>query len=453
MIGVRKIARWTSLVLWVGGSIASGQDCSQTSIGETPISELTGTYQGFSGGLYPGSNLLPAGHQTGGLVLGDQIVPRDASGQPDGGGQIVMISIGMSNTTQEFSRFIPLANADPDKDPRLTIVDTAQGGQDARRIADPNAQYWQTVLQRLQQAGVTADQVQVAWLKEAVARPTADFPEHAEELRDLLGTIVQIAHDLFPNLRQVYLSSRIYAGYATTTLNPEPFAYESGFSVRWVIERQIQGDPNLNYDPQAGPVEAPWLAWGPYTWADGLTPRADGLIWECSDFEADGTHPGPTAETKVAEMLLEFFKSDPVARAWFRADGGPCSNRARLQAYGSGTNGTLGEPQITIEGLATLPGQAVIRVDRARPQSGVIHLLGFAPDQVPAFGGIVLVGNPIIFSSTSNGNGRTVLNLGALPPNPSFCGINAYTQAVVVDPQGPTGVFAFTRGLRVLLGR
>src|SRR5918992_184576 len=68
-----------------------------------------------------------------------QVHPLNAKGQPDPNGRIVLLSIGMSNTTQEFSRFKQMADADPDKNPRVTIVDGAQGGQDATAIRNPNA--------------------------------------------------------------------------------------------------------------------------------------------------------------------------------------------------------------------------------------------------------------------------------------------------------------------------
>ena len=45
-----------------------------------------------------------------------------------------------------------------------------------------------------------------------------------------MATILNMAKERYPNLRVAYLSSRIYAGYATTPLNPEPYAYESAFS-------------------------------------------------------------------------------------------------------------------------------------------------------------------------------------------------------------------------------
>ena len=124
----------------------------------------------------------------------------------------------------------------------------------------------------------------------------------------------------YPNIKIAYYSSRIYSGYAATPFNPEPYAYGNGFSVKWLVEGQINNNPsiNVNYDPSNGPVVAPWIAWGPYLWADGLTPRSDGLIYECADFKPDdGVHPYPGARTKVANMLLNFFKTDSTAKKWF----------------------------------------------------------------------------------------------------------------------------------------
>ena len=160
-------------------------------------------------------------------------------------------------------------------------------------------------------------------MKEAIAGPTLPFPSDAIELQGYLRTIAMVLKDKFPNIELAYYASRIYAGYATgvSQLNPEPFAYQSGFSVKWLVAGQIAGtDPGLNYDPQSGPVEAPWLSWGPYLWADGLVPRSDGLIWECADFQSDGTHPSDSGRAKVANLLLDFFTTDPTATPWFLAD-------------------------------------------------------------------------------------------------------------------------------------
>jgi hypothetical protein len=247
------------------------------------------------------------------------VQPRDAAGRPDPTGTVVLLSVGMSNTTQEFSRFVQLTGSDPDLASSLVVVDGAQGGRAVDDWIAPDTDVWTEVARRLDAAGVAAAQVQVAWIKHAERQPArfGTFPVPALALRDDLHELVRQLHDRFPNLRLAFLSSRIYAGYATTQLNPEPHAYESAFSVRWLVEQQTSGDPSLNADADAGPVEAPLLLWGPYLWADGLVPRSDGLTWRCEDFAADGTHPGPAARDVVAGMLLAFFGSDPAARPWF----------------------------------------------------------------------------------------------------------------------------------------
>jgi len=290
--------------------------------GFRPLTELgTEKYKGFPGALYPdGANQRPAEHEAAGVALAKQIQPLDAGGSPDPAGRIVLLSIGMSNATQEFSTFKRLADPDPDRNPLLVIVDGAQGGQTAARIMDPETtgrQFWNVVDQRLKAAGVAPAQVQAAWIKEADANPRDPFPGHARTLQRELVAIVQHMRQRYPNLKVVYLSSRIYGGYARTPLNPEPFAYETGFAVKWLIEDQIRGDPALNFDPARGPAKAPWLSWGPYLWANGTVKRADGLFYEEDDLGGDGTHPSPRGCQKVARLLLEFFKSDTTARPWF----------------------------------------------------------------------------------------------------------------------------------------
>lgn len=301
----------------VAPSAASG--CAVTTTGMVPLSDLGGgAYRGAMGGLYPrGNNAPPAFHQQAGLERARAIGPRDAQGLPDANGRYVFLSIGMSNTTQEFSTFKRLADGDPRKDPRLLIVDGAQGGVTALDWSSPGCPCWGTIEQRLRNAGVSGSQVATAWLKLADRSPASGWPRYAETLRDETIAVLQLLKTRFPHLELAYLSSRTYAGYATTPLNPEPYAYESGFSVKWVVEEQLNGSPALRYDRAGGGAVAPWVSWGPYLWADGLTPRADGITWACSDFRDDGTHPSAAGQQKVAELLLDFLLTDPTAVEWF----------------------------------------------------------------------------------------------------------------------------------------
>jgi len=300
------------------GALAS--DCTRTSVGLVPLTDLgAGSYQGFQGGLYPGgTNFRPVAHESAGVAIARAIVPLDTLGNPDPvNGRIVLISIGMSNATQEFSTFVPKAMNDPERHPLLVVIDCAKGGQATQDIRRSDAAYWDTVATRLRGHGSGPLQAQVAWIKEARRGPTEPFPASAESLANDLGAIARILEDKLPNLRIAYLTSRIYAGYATTALNPEPYAYESGFAVQWLIGAQIGGEDSLNFDPGLGPVESPWLSWGPYLWADGLVPRSDGLIWRCEDFATDGTHPSASGRSIVADSLLSFFKRDVATAPWF----------------------------------------------------------------------------------------------------------------------------------------
>jgi hypothetical protein len=84
-----------------------------------------------------------------------------------------------------------------------------------------------------------------------------------------------------------------------------------------LIEAQINGDPELNYNPALGPVVAPYLSWGPYLWIDGTNPRSDGMVWTQDDLGNDCVHPSASGNAKVAAQLLAFFKSDSTTQSWF----------------------------------------------------------------------------------------------------------------------------------------
>lgn len=299
----------------------------QESTGLVPLTQLKGDakYKGQEGGLYGGgSNHPPEAHARLASAAASQVTPLDAAGHPATDGKIVLMSIGMSNTTGEFSRFKQIADVDPAKSHSLLIVDGAQGGKDAAAWANVGNGItngtWEEADRRIKAAGATPQQVQVVWIKQALAGPSrlGDFPAHAQALQKDLETILTVAKARYPNLKLAYLSSRIYAGYAVTMLNPEPYAYEGAFAVRWVIDDQIKGEPKLNADPAKGDVKAPVVLWGPYLWADGVKGRqGDDLAWKPADLGGDGTHPSPTGRDKVAQLLLAFFKGDDTAKVWF----------------------------------------------------------------------------------------------------------------------------------------
>lgn len=416
------------------------QVCSNTSTGNVPLPQLT-SYLGYPGGLYPGGlNAPPPAHLAKGLAEAALVVPRDAAGAPDPTGRIVLLSIGMSNATQEFSAWMPWSAADGDRNPSLVVVDGAQGGQDAQVFSNPAAPAWTVVDARIAAAGASNAQVQAVWIKEASANPTPGFPAHVNELKGWLRAIAQNLRARFPNLRVAYLSSRTYGGYATNPLRGEPLTYESAFAVQQMIAEQIAGDPALNCDASLGPVQAPWLAWGPYLWADGLVPRADGLVWECADYQNDGIHPANFGRYKVLQMLDAFFRAEPTAANWYLGGPGvPIGAALPIGAGCPGGNGlvtiqvnhvpTIGDPTFTVGATRFTPGtfatlamgMGIERYELVRGCDLYLDLAGLWP--LP----------PVL---VVNGVGNAFFPL-PIPADPFLVGVRFHAQWVSLDPTGP----------------
>ncbi len=345
--GTRKLRtwRWFAVAMLPIACVAESRaaDCAQTSVDRTPINDLaTGLYLNqFQGGLYPnGSDQPPPTHRAAGLDRVQSIIPLDTEGQPSSDGKYVLLSIGMSNTTQEFCSQSSAPPCDPwtfmgqsavradVNHHTLVIVNGAKGGQAAAAWDSPDEFNYDRIRDtRLAPLGLTEAQVQAVWVKVANPGPTVSLPDDNSDaymLVEQMGNIARALRVRYPNVRIVFLSSRIYAGYASTGLNPEPFAYESAFAVKWLIEAQINQMTGRDVDPRAGDLNyttvAPWLAWGPYLWADGLIPRSDGLVWQCSNMQSDGTHPSTSGEHKVGTSLLRFMLNSPFAAPWFGAN-------------------------------------------------------------------------------------------------------------------------------------
>jgi MBG domain-containing protein len=301
--------------------VSTPPDCSNTSIGATPLNDLgQGTYQGYEGGLYPGgSNTPPSAYLSDGLAASAQVQPLDAAGAPSPSGRIVLMSVGMSNTKQYFLQFldneasnfmksgIENVGGTLNSNPQVELVNGAAQSWDASRMVRYPSDYLAILDSDLATSGVTADQVQVVWLLEAIGQETHSFPTDSLNLESDLNTIIAMLTANFPNLRLVYLSSREYAGYSVVPR--EPHAYDGGFAVQWTVGAKIAKDPTT----------LPYIAWGPYPWADGIVPRSDGLVWLCSDFQSDGDHPSASGQQKGADMLKSFFTTDPTTETWFDA--------------------------------------------------------------------------------------------------------------------------------------
>lgn len=291
--------------LGTGTYCPAGANCSQCPFGEN-----------CEGGLYPGgSNTDPDPHHSDGVAIAQAIQPIN--------GKYVMISIGESASQQPFEQFITQASVDPEINSNLVIVDGAEGGATANTWASSTSVYWTDLIDySLPFAGVTPDQVVAAWVSDvnSAQNCTNCFPGDAQTLQTDYESIAQLLLKNFPNIKMMFFSSMNYSGYSTgvdTTL-PEPQAYESAFGAKWAIADQINGNPSLNYNPNNGPVLAPWMGWNSYHWGNGLIPRSDGITWSCQDLSPDGLHPAnPWGHIKIAQYLLNWFKTADLSSPWF----------------------------------------------------------------------------------------------------------------------------------------
>jgi len=315
---VNRLIRFGTVFFLAGIAPGSAQ---QSTSGLIPLTEMSAVdrYKGEDGGLYgAGRNTPPPEHGRAALVATKKIRPLDQDGRPAADGRIGLLAIGMSNTSMEFNNFKRKAEADARKSASVVLVNGAQNGQGAELWVEQEAP-WAELDTRVKAANLSPAQIQAVWLKHASMRVRSygEFPNHPRRLQAMLIQIIEKAKRRYPNLQIVYLSNRIYGGYSLRNQN-EPVAYESAFADRWVIQEQISGISDLNFDATKGEVRAPVILWGPYLWADGITPRkSDGLTWARSDIKDDGVHPDATGMEKVGALLLDFFTTDPTATTWF----------------------------------------------------------------------------------------------------------------------------------------
>ncbi|HMC49980.1 MAG TPA: hypothetical protein VKH20_04990 [Solirubrobacterales bacterium] len=375
-----------------GGTCPAGEPLPSGSFQATPLTDFVPgqIYLGLSGGLYGNnSNTVPTRHDRDGKNFAASIHPIN--------GKIILLSIGMSNTTIEFcgsstfnygkpnqpcattcpnpnfnqpQSFMAQAQGSGVLNPSLVIWDGALGGQTypdwdpfvpgVKCSNDPTNPWcnYDRVKSDLNAAGYDESQVQAIWLKGADGYPQCSLnriycvpgytgAEDAILAEQYMGDTLRAVHQRYVNAKLVFVSSRIYGGYANKCLNPEPFAYEYGFSVQKLVVAQINqintghvdgNAGNLNYDASNPPVTAPWVAWGPYLWASGTNANSQGLFWcngqsgsPCNgeqDFRAgipadpgDFTHPSSTAEQKVGTILLNFMETSPYTKGWFCLNG------------------------------------------------------------------------------------------------------------------------------------
>lgn len=272
---------------------------------------------------------MPRDHAADGLLSRSSISRLDVNGRETIGGRIVLLSIGGANATEEWCSessappcnplsFYGRAIADPSVNHEaVVIVNGARAGKSALDwVARTSTEYDRIRDTRLAPLGLSEKQVQVVWLQITDSAPTVSLPAREADaylLRDRLGAVLLALKARYPNLRLVFVSSRMYGGYSQNPFLSEPYSYETGFAVKWLIESHITDKHSLN---DTGGI-TPWVDWGPYFWTNGAKPRSDGLAWTQEDFKSDGANLSESGQSKAGQLLLDFFKRSELTSCWF----------------------------------------------------------------------------------------------------------------------------------------
>jgi len=285
-----------------------------------PINDLgTGTYRGFTGGLYPGGVNTPSGQYKRDLKnFAMAIRPLSGGGVIDSTvGKIAFISIGGSVGGRNMLSLKDKTTGNPATNPFLKLVNcnTGKGDASLNSIMNPNDPYWDHVSEVIITSHITRNQVQVVYLETEDSVQFANFPSRPRRFRDDLEQAVRTCKIKFTNLKIVYVLGRTTTWNKQKVSNTEPCPYYNGWGEKFMIEDQINGKKGTAYKGDS--AVAPMVTWGWYQWADGSDiPRQDGFTWQESDTQ-DGMHATDAGQDTLSGRFQNFLLTDFAASIWY----------------------------------------------------------------------------------------------------------------------------------------
>jgi hypothetical protein len=310
---------FVNIILICCSTMLFAQQCPDNFQNLIPITDLgTGTFNNHVGGKYPnGNNAIPLKHYQQGIQVTSEIQPLNSAGQADSiSGKIGFMVLGYS-TAAMTGRFVrEMIDVTPHH-PALQFMIGAQGGRDINSMTDSNSTYWTVIDSALDENELTRAQIQIIWLSSGdILSYQLGFEEQCAngvaKYRQMLLNIKKY----YPNCKLVLISDRTYAGYiGNENRGPkelaEPTAYYNGWTVKWLIEKQIMNESGYDYQT------IPFIDWGPYLWTDGTKGNKAGYKWLCDDAGKGGIHPSSKGRMKEAALVYLYFKQHPYMSRYF----------------------------------------------------------------------------------------------------------------------------------------
>lgn len=284
---------------------------ARISVGDIPINDLDSfTYFDNNGGLYPwGNYLIENAFKTNYIKTSKNIRPMDSVGLFSKSGKIVILEIGASNPFKLFEEIKNAGLADINFGKNLVYINGGTGGKDLPDVIDITASYWVHLQKLLDSNLVTAAQVQVIFCIEDDMTNFDTTINRAYQLRDKYIEMLVTIRIKYPNCKLMLIGDRGYNDYATLPKFSEPKGYLNGWAVKFLIEDYIDG-----LLPQY-----PLLNWMDYYWANGETPRWDGLDYFMTDFLApDYVHYTEEKAAELGAMTHARLKADQGCLFWYK---------------------------------------------------------------------------------------------------------------------------------------
>lgn len=389
-----------------GRLFAQGPVCDALTPGLIPLNDLgAGFFEGYQGGFYPMGQLTEAPmsqHFKKGRSFAKGIQPLNASGAVDfDNGVVLMAGFGPSVPLHLVDSLISIVHNNSDgyiTNPCFDLINLCVGGRGLDFAVGPDSdRYWDSIENKLISTGYNINQLQIGWMyfnaKYDSLNPI-EFPEHALAVKEDYKIWLQQCKERFPNMKIVLVSGRHYGGYCDTTIEQlpaagEPASYYNNFTVKWLIEDQINNEPDLKYTGPAAIV--PYINWGPYFWTNGAIPRiTDGRNYPCSKFSDDGLHLTDPTNHEDADYMMQYLYNSEYAKYYVKKSAK--WNSCTLYA-GEEKNASIQQDE---NGFTIYPN----------PASDVIYINSAASDLINAVGIYNAMGQ-LLFYTTSEDHSTT----------------------------------------------
>lgn len=281
---------------------------SQESDGDTETKAVVAEWDGefiplIDRGLFNGKTEPAQAYVVAGLKKISELKKLDIHGEESDDGKIVFLGIGASTPKQEFDSFIKKVIFRDG----IIPVNGCKGGKDISYMLD-GSEYWDKVDYILngEEYNLDKKQVQIIWLQnDDLLDSRLDF-SRVQMLKEKYLQLFPVLEQQYPNLKVLFLQSRVTTKFTDKVRHVEPISYFQGMTVQSIIDDYINAG---NYDKY-------WIGWSCYTWSDGNIPRvSDKFCLERRDFLNDGVHLSVSGEERVGELMKKYFLEGVVTSA------------------------------------------------------------------------------------------------------------------------------------------